>query len=44
MTAEQALKELAKTLKANASRPVATRPLMDGGRRTHPSCTKCGKR
>ncbi len=37
-------KLLDKTLKANASRPVGTRPLADSGRCTHPGCTKCGKR
>lgn len=42
MTAEEALKALDKQLKANAKRPVATRPLSDGGRCTHPGCTKCG--
>jgi hypothetical protein len=41
MTAEEALKALDKTLKANASRPVATRPLIDRGRCTHPGCTAC---
>lgn len=44
MTADEALKELNKTLKANAARPVATRPLFDRGQCTHPGCTKCDKR
>ncbi|MEU4576574.1 hypothetical protein [Nonomuraea sp. NPDC023979] len=37
------LKQLDKTLKANAKRPAGTRPLMDASRCTHPGCTKCGK-
>jgi len=45
MTAAEALKELNKTLQANAARPAATLPLMDRSGCNHPgSCTKCGKR
>ncbi|WP_156325493.1 hypothetical protein [Nonomuraea sp. SBT364] len=41
MTADEALKTLDKTLKANAKRPAGTRPLMDRSGCTHPGCTKC---
>ncbi len=45
MTAEEALKALDKTLKANAARPVATRPLADRSTCTNPRCTcKAGAR
>lgn len=38
-------KQLDQILQANASRPVATRTLMDRSGCNHPgSCTKCGKR
>jgi hypothetical protein len=38
---EDTLKQLDKTLRGNAGRPVATRPLADGGKCTHPGCKKC---
>lgn len=47
MTAKQiedTLKTVNQTVKANAKRPVATRPLADSGKCTHKGCTKCGRK
>lgn len=35
------LQQVHRTVKANASRPVATRPLMDRSHCTHPGCKAC---
>jgi len=42
MTAAEALAALNTTLKANAGRPAATRPLADSSTCTNPRCTRCG--